>query len=69
MISGLLIQSPICLDTAVDFTAENIHLLKSGTLRQDLTNNVYRLVCEIYDWTAIMTKLLDSLEQITYENE
>ncbi|HFE67459.1 MAG TPA: glycosyltransferase, partial [Chloroflexi bacterium] len=59
----------LAADTAVDFAAETIRLLQSGTLRQKLTNNAYRLVCEKYDWTAVVPQLSDLLEQITHEND
>ncbi len=50
-------------DTAVDFAAETIRLLRSETLRQNLTSNAYRLVCEKYDWTAVAPHFLNLVER------
>ena len=56
-------------DTAVDFAVKTIDLLKNETLRRKLTDNAYHLVCEKYDWTAVVPQLSDLLEQITHEND
>lgn len=51
-------------DSADDFAAAVLRLLRDPALRQRLANNAYQLVRERYDWSTILPIFLDLVEQV-----
>jgi glycosyltransferase involved in cell wall biosynthesis len=51
-------------DTPEAFAEAVLRLLSDPSLRQRLANNGYQLVCERYDWAAVMPHFLDLVERV-----